>query len=173
MNRLSNLWLKAQKVLQAASTPTTIEVHKEFEENIKNVRMQLKDAARGNVYLQEVLKQLFIENYTAPSREGDDIMNEISTMNARLSVVETEVKNITTTVNRMETALANMPTKDFIENIILKATVKYDTEIAVIKNNISEINKKADNTVTNRKWIVTTVVAALGLIATVIKIIIG
>lgn len=173
------------------------EYRKHFHRSINDVRLDVGNDISKFYQSQEDLRvevSSFISNHliAADNKEAENMNNEIlidrlGKIEGRIGIIETEAKNITFSLGRIEGDIKGLaskidqvlakfdkiPTVDYIEKEVLKSTSAISTDIAVMQTNIVDIKKKQEDSVTNKKWIVTTILAFIGAAGAITKIIIG
>lgn len=157
----------------------------------KYANMKLQGISDDHELLREALQQISAEMYTSAGKEDDfmsiELLSKLNDIDKRLTVSENELKHITSAVTEVKGGIKELnskldkvlekfekiPTSDFIKNEISTSTTPIKTDIASMKTEITHVKGELTNLVTNKKWLLTTIIAAIGAIGAVVKIIIG
>lgn len=192
---------KFDPFIQGISVPVN-RIAREYQAGLDLANLQLQDHSKQNDQLREVLKQLINEVYVAPAKEGDPlseaILEKLSRIDTRLSVAENELKHLNTSINEVKSNInrldskidtgfnklegkidtllekfTQVPSKDYITKEIQNFTGPIDTQLATIKSEITSVNSKLSETVTNKRWWIATALTFLSVAGVIAKLIIG
>lgn len=119
-----------------------------IDQNLKNVKLDLDEVSQEHTVLREIVSQLLIKQMTAPEKEwidmSDTLLEKVHSIDTRLTRTETLVEQISIKLDKMDTKIDGLATKDHVE-------------LQVSKSETSMI-----------KWIIGTTVIGIGLLSGIV-----
>ncbi|MEO3947612.1 hypothetical protein [Gorillibacterium sp. CAU 1737] len=156
----------------------TLQYQAQVNERINGVSDSIGVLQADNEALKEALRQV-AENQFAASKEGEGMIEAITELKTKTDSIDSTVRSVERDVAVLKNTV-DIGFKDLREDIReLKQTIEklnspieqLRSDMICVKKDTEFIKEKSEKTASGRKWTVTTIIAAAGLLATIFKIV--
>lgn len=155
---------------------------KHFDDSLSHVRIDVDRIFQENEAIKEIIFQQYSGQFISATEEGEHEMKEtLVELKSKTNDIDLNVRTLEKSVAVIENTIKinfeniNKSLVDIKSSIdALSAPISsLSIQSVEAKSEISSIKTRLADLATNRKWLITTIIAGLGLAATIVKIIIG